>query len=806
MKKITTLLLFCVAFLTASAQNQREVKLFNEGWKFHFGNASSPSKDFGSGTEYFNYLTKAASIHNEGPYALKFNDADWQEIKLPHDWATFLPYAAEASHSHGYHTVGFKYPETSVGWYRKEFTLTPEDKGYHYYLRFDGIFRNAIVWINGFFMGTEPSGYATQVYDLTDYLDYGGKNVVTVRADATLEEGWFYEGAGIYRDVWFVRTAPVHVKEFGTFVYSTLQNNYTQAHLTVETKVENNTHGTTDCEVSQTLIDAEGNKVLSLSDSKISIKAMETVCTKQDGILNNVHLWNTEDPYLYTLRTEIKQNGKVIDVYDTKTGFREAKFTVDKGLLLNGKQLKLKGVNMHQDEAGVGAAIPVAVMEYRIERLKSMGVNAYRSSHNPMFPAMLDVCDKEGILVIDENRLVGINQYHKDELLNMIERDRNHPSVIMWSIGNEEWGVERNDYGERIAHTMTDFVHLMDPTRPATVATSGGDRITRPVDVAGYNYIVQNDVEGEHKRFPQRIAYGSEETSGCGTRGIYYTDEEAGHMASINRTDTTYLNKIERGWKFYAERDWLSGLFYWTGFDYKGEPNPLKYPAVDSEFGILDYCGFEKDEAYYLKSWWTDETVLHILPHWNLKGHEGEEVDVWAYSNCDEVELIVNGKKLGKKAMPKNGHLSWKAIYKPGTVKAIGYKNKKKVKEVVLTTNYTPTQVVLEAHKTILKADNQDVAVIAIKLQDKKGNTIPTACQNIQIKVSGKARILGVGNGDPAYKEQQNPNNLNCKSYTVPSFNGLAQVLVQSTHEGGEITVTCSSEGLKEGTLSIIAK
>ena len=305
MKKITTLLLFCVIFLTASAQNQREVKLFNEGWKFHFGDASSPAKDFGSGTEYFNYLTKAASIHNEGPYALKFDDKDWQEIKLPHDWATFLPYAAEGSHSHGYHTVGFKYPETSVGWYRKEFNLTPEDKGFHYYLRFDGIFRNAIVWINGFFMGNEPSGYATQIYDLTDYLNFEGNNLVTVRADATLEEGWFYEGAGIYRDVWFVRTAPVHVKEFGTFVYSTLQNNYTQANLTVETKVENNTHNLAECTVSQTLLDAEGNKVLSLTDSNISIKAMETVCTKQDGILNNVHLWSTEDPYLYTLRTEI---------------------------------------------------------------------------------------------------------------------------------------------------------------------------------------------------------------------------------------------------------------------------------------------------------------------------------------------------------------------------------------------------------------------------------------------------------------------------------------------------------------------
>lgn len=806
MKKTALFILCALSLLSASAQNQRQTQLFNEGWKFHFGNASDPVKDFGSGTEYFNYLTKANSIHNEGPYATKFSDEGWQEVKLPHDWVTTLPYAPEASHSHGYRTVGYKYPETSVGWYRKTFQLSEKDKGYQYTLQFDGIFRNAVVWVNGFFMGNEPSGYATQVYDVTDYLNFEGDNLITVRADATLEEGWFYEGAGIYRDVYFTRTAPVHVEPFGTFVHANLFSNYTDAELNVETEVRNSTHLMAGCTVSQVLTDAQGNTVLEIPEVSTQVKPHEVMLVKQTGTVKNVHLWSTTDPYLYTLKTVVKQGGKVVDEYETTTGIREAKFTVENGFMLNGKVLKLKGVNMHQDEAGVGAALPKAILEYRIERLKSMGVNAYRSSHNPMSPAMLEVCDREGILVIDENRLTGINDYHQNKLKNMIKRDRNHPSVILWSIGNEEWGIEWKDYGERIAATMQDYVHLYDPTRLATVATSSGIMITRPMDVVGYNYIMQNDVEGEHQKYPNRMALGSEETTGCGTRGIYYTDESKGHMESINRTDTTYQNVIERGWKFYDERPWLSGLFYWTGFDYKGEPNPLKYPAVDSEFGILDYCGFEKDEAYYLKSWWTDETILHILPHWNLKGHEGETVSIWAYSNCDEVELTVNGKKLGRKKMPKNGHLSWEAVYQPGTVKAVGYKNGKKVKEEVLTTNYTATQLALSAQKTTLAADNQDVAVVKIELQDKKGKQIPTACEEIEITVTGPARIIGVGNGDPAFRGVSTPNTLTCQKFTVPAFNGLAQVLVQATAEAGAINVTCQSAGMKEAVLNLESK
>ena len=312
------------------------------------------------------------------------------------------------------------------------------------------------------------------------------------------------------------------------------------------------------------------------------------------------------------------------------------------------------------------------------------------------------------------------------------------------------------------------------------------------LDVVGYNYIAQNDVEGLHKKNPEWIACGTEETTGCGTRGVYFDNIDKGHMKSLNMQEhSKTINVIERGWKFYDERPWLAGLFYWTGFDYRGEPNPLKYPAVGSEFGILDYCGFEKDEAYYLKSWWTKEPVLNIFPHWNLEGHEGEEVEIWAYSNMDEVELIVNGKKLERKSMPKNGHLSWKAIYQPGKVKAIGYKNGRKAQEETIYTAGTPASIKVNADRTTIKADNQDVAVLTVSTYDKKGRFVPTACEEIDIEITGEGRILGVGNGDPANLDPEHPAKADCKSFKVKTFNGLAQIIIQSSYKKGEISVSC---------------
>ena len=798
-----------MAIACMNAQNVRETIRLDDGWKFAFGNAADPKKDFGCGTEYFNYLTKANSIHNEGPYVANFNDSTWQEVKVPHDWVTILPYADVASHSHGYKTVGYKYPETSVGWYRKTINIPACDLGKHIALQFDGIFRNARVWFNGFYMGTEPSGYATQVYDVTEYVNYGGDNLICVRADATLEEGWFYEGAGIYRDAWLMKSAAVGVAPFGTFVYADLKQPYDKVTIYVETEVNNHSLTTQQCEVSHRLLDADGREVAKSESSTIMLRAKQTLNSQLLTLnLNIPHLWSPDDPYLYKVETTVKVDGRVTDVYETTTGIRDVEFDADRGFLLNGQPLKLKGVNMHQDHAGVGAAIPDALQAWRIKQLKKMGCNAYRASHNPMTPALLDICDREGILVIDENRLTGINEEHLRLLERMIKRDRNHPSVILWSNGNEEWGMENTIQGTRIAAAMREYTHLLDPTRHSTIANAGGREMVKGLDVVGFNYIVQNDVDNQKKNNPTWKIVGTEETTGCGTRGWYFKDEKyPGRMVSLNRTmEQNYENIIERGWKFYDERPWAAGLFYWTGFDYRGEPNPLSYPAHDSEFGILDYCGFPKDEAYYLKSWWTDEPVLHIFPHWNLQGHEGEEVEVWAYSNCDEVELTVNGKKLGRQPMPRNGHLKWKAVYQPGRVEATGYKNGKRILTKTIETTKAAAKVVLKADRQQIAADGQDMAIVNIELHDQKGRFVPNACPVLTFCLEGDANIIGCGNGDPSYLGSDHPDKQPCHTFSIPAFNGRAQVLIQSGKLPSTVTLKCTADGLKYGLLTITTK
>lgn len=828
MARYFLLYLFTSFCCLLSAQSVRERILLDDDWQFAFGNASSPEKDFGCGTEYFNYLTKAASIHNAGPYSMKFDASDWKRVNLPHDWVVDLPFEARASHSHGYKIVGYKYPETSVGWYRKTFTVPQEDLGKHLSIQFDGIFRDARIWVNGFYIGHDPSGYAVQVYDLTDYLNYGGENLITVRVDATLEEGWFYEGAGIYRHVWLNKMAPLHVASFGTFVHTTLDVANEGAFIQVKTTVENSGSQVPEYTLRHTLLDKDELPILveRLDGEKWTLKELskkvegrtlssrETDCSEVLFYLGysdtenaeHPHLWTPDTPYLYGVLTEVFQGDKLLDSYTTRFGIRSVRFDSDKGLLLNGQPLKLKGVNMHQDHAGVGTAIPDALQIYRLKQLKTIGCNAYRSSHNPMTPEMLDACDSLGILVIEENRLTGTNREHIGLLQRMIERDRNHPSIILWSAGNEEWGIEWKESGTRIAATMREYCHRFDPTRPMTVASSSGPAILIPADVAGYNYILQNPVEQHRKDYPQRCALGSEETTGCGTRGIYFDAYDKGHMVAHNRKPNgpdSLLNCIERGWKFYDERPYLAGIFYWTGFDYRGEPNPMKFPATGSQFGILDYCGFPKDEAYYLKSWWTNEPVLHILPHWNLQGHEGDSIRVWAYSNCDEVELIVNGKNLGRKPMPRNGHLSWETVYQPGAVKAAGYKNGRKTLTRIMETTDTPARISLTADRSAIKADNRDVAVVRIELQDKKKRFVPTACDDLTLTVSGPVRILGVGNGDPAYRATERPADADARTYQVKAFNGLAQVLLQSKGEAGEATLTVQSGNLAIATCQL---
>lgn len=779
MKHIFALLAFAVA-LSASAERVN----IDSDWRFAFGN-TDPAKDFGAGTEYFNYLTKAASIHNQGPYAEKFNDSTWTRVNLPFDFVVDLPFDSVASHSHGYKTVGWKYPATSVGWYRKVLPISEADSAKRISLTFDGIFRDSKVWFNGFYLGGEPSGYIGRSYDVTPYVNFGGDNVIAVRADATFEEGWFYEGGGIYRHVWLDK----HPRRY--IVPNSVAVTYIDgpnSAVTVSGCVANRLH--------EALSDADGKWTLtaSLIDSQgrdVAVKQLDITNAPAPGaeadwslVLrpDSLTLWDVDNPALYKVNLTL-DDGRTVDNESIVTGFRRAEFDPDRGFLLNGRPLKLKGVNMHQDHAGVGAGIPDAVNVYRLKELKKYGVNAYRASHNPMTPEVLAACDSLGILVIEENRLLGINDYNTGQLKAMIDRDRNHPSIILWSVGNEEWGVEWDEKGERIVRELRDVAHRLDPTRRMTVATSSGPAPVIYADVAGYNYIRQNPIERDRKDYPDRCALGSEETSGCGTRGVYFDDTANGRMAALNRVADTdgCINRIERGWKFYDERPWLAGLFYWTGFDYRGEPNPLKFPATGSEFGLLDYCGFPKDEAWYLKSWWTDAPVLHILPHWNLSGHEGEEIDLWVYSNMDEVELLVNGKSLGRKAMPRNGHLSWEAVYAPGRVEARGYKNGKRV----MTQRVETTGRAVKAVPDYAYTHDDGIQIINVSLVDEKGRFVPDACDEVTITVgdSGAIRILGAGNGDPAFRGVERPApGITPSSFTIPAFNGHAQFIIHNPH------------------------
>jgi len=724
----------------------REHLLMDFGWRFALGHATDYEKDFSNGTSYFTYFTKTG--YGDGAAAPQFEDRTWREVDLPHDWVVELPFSGSASHSHGYRTIGWKYPETSVGWYRKKIFIPASDLGRKINIQFDGIFRDAAVWVNGFYVGNEPSGYASSVYDITDYLNYGGDNVVAVRADASIEEGWFYEGAGIYRHVWLNKTDRMHVAQYGTFVTSEIKGD--NAEVMVRTTVENQYPQTSFFTIEQNLLDAANRPVLSRKFENLTMKGNQANTFFHELKVQKPSLWSIENPYLYHLETNISADGKTVDSYKTIVGIRTVRFDPDEGFFLNGKNVKIKGVNNHQDHAGVGAAVPDALQKFRVKKLKELGCNAIRTSHNPATPELLDICDRLGMLILDENRLMGINQEHFDLIERFMVRDRNHPSVVLWSLGNEEWAIESNEKGARITETMQEFAQTIDSSRAFTVAVSGGwdSGSGKVVQVMGYNYFVQGNIDEHHKKFPWQSGIGTEESNTIGTRGIYVDDKANGRMAASNRMPENV--GTESGWQFYLARPFLAGLFYWTGFDYRGEPNPLSWPAVNSQFGIFDLCGFPKDIFYYLKSWWSDEPVMHITPHWNWKGSEGNNIKVTIYSNAEEVELILNKQSLGKKVMPKNGHIDWEVTYKSGILQAKGFvKNKAIITQKVETTD-VPARIALSAERSQLNADGEDVAIVTVQVTDRENRMVPTANNVIAFALNGPGKIIGVGNGDPA--------------------------------------------------------
>lgn len=724
----------------------REKILMDFNWRFALGHSYDVKKDFNHSSSYFSYFAKTG--YGDGAAAKDFDDRAWRILDLPHDWCVELPFDKQGGFSHGYKAIGKNFPQNSVGWYRKKFIIPDSDFGKRIILEFDGVFRNSVVWVNGFYLGNEQSGYLGFSYDISDYLNYGGENVIAVRVDAEMEEGWFYEGAGIYRHVWLTKISPLHVVKDGTFITSDLVDN--SAIINVRTTIVNQLKDNAIFSLEEIIIDSSGNNIASGLVDNLTINSLSQIETFTKFKIDNPKLWSIDSPYLHKLKTVIRSGGKIVDTYETIFGIRTVYFDPDKGFFLNGKNIKILGTNNHQDHAGVGIAIPDALQEFRIKRLKDMGSNAIRTSHNPPAPELLDACDRLGMLVIDENRLMGVNKEHFTNLERLMKRDRNHPSVVLWSLGNEEWAIEGNELGARIASTMQNFAQQLDSSRAFTVAVSGGwdNGIGTVMQVMGYNYIVQGDIDEHHKKFPWQAGIGTEESNTIGTRGVYIANDSLGHMVATNRKPENV--GTESGWKFYSERPFLAGVFFWTGFDYRGEMIPFDWPAVSSQYGILDLCGFPKDIFYYLKSWWSEEAVLHLTPNWNWKNYSNKEVPVTVYSNCSEVELFLNDKSLGKKKMPKNGHLEWMVNYKNGALIARGYKDYKLILEKKIEPFEPADKIILNADRNIINADGEDVSVISVQVND---NIVTDDNSTIYFELQGPGKIIGVGNGDPSSHE-----------------------------------------------------
>jgi beta-galactosidase len=741
------LILMIVAASTAAESNSapREQLLMDFGWKFHLGN------EWGNAQS----LTKAGT--GSGPASTSFSDASWRAVNLPHDWAIELPFDAGADGAHGFKALGRGFPSNSVAWYRRTFALPKNDSGKRLGLEFDGVFRDCTVFLNGWFVGHHESGYSSFRFDITDLANCGGTNVLAVKVDASDFEGWFYEGAGIYRHMWLVKTAPLAVVPDGNFVYSQFKNNVPEgpAEIHIQTQLMNSQNASARATVTCEVLDANGRKVSATSKQvQLDVHAQQTI--EQISKLSKPALWSPESPQLYKLVTTVESDGAVVDRTEAEFGIRTVGFDAEKGFLLNGKPYVLKGTCNHQDHAGVGAALPDGLQYFRIAKLKEMGGNAYRTSHNPPTPELLEACDHLGMLVMDENRLLGGDATHLDQLERLVRRDRNHASVAIWSIANEEFGVQGTPTGKRVAETMQDLVKRLDSTRPVSYAAPVGNEfagINEIIEVRGWNYHVGKDMDDYRAAHPKQPNVGTEQGSTVSTRGIYTNDAARGYVSAYDDNAPSWAHTAETWWSYFDERPWLSGGFVWTGFDYRGEPTPYGWPCINSHFGILDTCGFPKDNFWYYQSWWTDKPVLHLLPHWNWQGKEGQEIDVRALSNCEEVELFLNGQSLGKEAMKKNSELKWKVKYTPGALTAKGFKGGKVAAEVKVETTGTPTKVQLDTNRAAINANGEDISIITVSARDAEGRIVPVATNSIHFELDGPGKIVGVGNGDPSCHE-----------------------------------------------------
>jgi beta-galactosidase len=866
----TATLTLLLSVLTASAQpvSPAERISLDAGWRFEKGDpadtgeklAYSAIKDWvkASGAAFTSNSTAVTAKPDGDPggeisFAQNnFDDSQWRLLNLPHDWGIEGPFKQEYPGDTG------KLPWWGVGWYRKHLDVPASDQGRRIYLDVDGAMAYASVWLNGHFVGGWPYGYASWRVDLTPGIKFGGDNVVAIRLDNPKNSSRWYPGGGIYRNVWLVKNAPVHVAQWGTYV-TTPKAETDAATVSVRATVQNDSDAASSVTVKNEIFElgadgANGNSIAALSIGDVKIAAGKSESTENQFNIGHPRLWNLETPNRYVVVTSVEQNGNIVDKYETPFGIRKIEFTADNGFLLNGRRVPLNGVCDHHDIGALGAAINVRALQRQIEILKEMGCNAIRTSHNPPAPELLDLCDRMGMLVMDESfdcwkrgktghdyHLLW-DDWHEKDWRAELHRDRNHPCIVLWSIGNEV-PDQGSDAGREIAAELTGIAHQEDPTRPTTAACdhigSGYDGFQDHVDVFGYNY-----KPFEYGKFreahPNKPLFGSETASCISSRGEYFfpisTNRFDGmadfQMSSYDLFAPQWATPPEWEFKGQDENPSVAGEFVWTGFDYLGEPTPygndlnflltftdpaeqarmkkeleetghITTPSRSSYFGIIDLAGFKKDRFYLYQARWRPELrMAHILPHWNWPERVGQVTPVHVYTSGDEAELFLNGKSLGrKKKGPLEYRLHWDdVVYEPGKLKVVAYKAGKKWATETLRTAGEPAKLLMRADRKKIHADGQDLSYVTVSVADKRGRLEPRAANHIKFELEGPGEIVATDNGDATSFE----------SYQAPernAFNGLALVIVRSKPgQPGTLRLTATADGLKKATVKITSQ
>ncbi len=765
----------------------RERLSLDRGWWFHQGDIPFPVV---KGHDETYQSTKAGRA--PGAAAPDFDDTMWRQLNLPHDWVSEAAFDQNANLSQGYRPRG-------VAWYRRHFQLNETDRGRQLELQFDGVATHCTVWVNGILAHRNWCGYTSFSIDFTAFANYGDQlNTVAVRVDAEAMEGWWYEGGGIYRHTWLEKRDQVHITTDGLYTNPVKKADGSWL-LPVEATVANSGSEAATFGVEVSLVDPAG-QIVATAKTEASVKPLEETLAKLALPVASPSLWSVDHPTLYEVRAVITRAGAPVDRATTNCGFRTIRFDAEKGFFLNDQPLKIKGVCNHQDHAGVGVAVPDSLWEFRLRKLKEMGVNAYRCAHNPPAAEFLAACDRIGMLVMEENRIFNSTPEYQRQLEWLVRRDRNHPSVILWSVFNEE-PMQATETGYEMVRRMAAVVKRLDATRPVTAAMSSGfftpKNVGQAVDVMGFNYN-QGDYDKFHAAHPKLPMTSSEDTSAYMTRGAYVSDP-ANHIIDAYDTQAASWGATHReAWKAVAERPFVAGLFIWTGFDYHGEPTPYAWPSVSSFFGCLDLCGFPKT-AFYLHQaqWIEDRPILQLVPHWNWPGREGQPVKVMALTNADKVVLSLNGRTLGEKNVDRYTMVSWEVPYAPGRLEAVGYRAGKEVSRTAVETTGTPVALRLVPDRASLAGDGEDAQPITVEALDAEGRPVPTANFPVEFEIAGPGAIIGLGNGDPNSHELG-------KGSRRSLFNGLAQVIVQSTRGGtGAIVLRAKAPNMKPAELSL---